>query len=171
MRSKGPNTSAVTLRAQRGTYPTPLLDWTYSPFVAAYFAFDHAKDYEKDSKVRIFILDGPSWNQSYEPVRSVSIRWHHFSIVEPIAVENERLVPQQALSSYATVDDIEGYIASKETEATKTFLQVIDLPASDRRVAMRDLAMMGVTAGSLFPGLDGACKELRERFCGPPHRE
>jgi len=23
---------------------------------------------------------------------------------------------------------------------------------------------MGITAGSLFPGLDGACEELRERF-------
>jgi hypothetical protein len=29
---------------------------------------------------------------------------------------------------------------------------------------MRELALMGITAGSLFPGLDGACEELRERL-------
>lgn len=29
---------------------------------------------------------------------------------------------------------------------------------------MRELAIMGVTAGSLFPGLDGACRSLAERW-------
>jgi hypothetical protein len=29
---------------------------------------------------------------------------------------------------------------------------------------MKELALMGITAGSLFPGLDGACEELRERL-------
>jgi hypothetical protein len=29
---------------------------------------------------------------------------------------------------------------------------------------MRELSTMGVTAGSLFPGPDGACDELKERF-------
>jgi hypothetical protein len=29
---------------------------------------------------------------------------------------------------------------------------------------MRELALMGITAGALFPGLDGSCEELRERL-------
>jgi hypothetical protein len=29
---------------------------------------------------------------------------------------------------------------------------------------MQELALMGITAGSLFPGLDGACLQLKERF-------
>jgi hypothetical protein len=61
------------------------------------------------------------------------------------------------------VDDIETYILSKET-AAKKYLQVVDLPLNERDAVMRELAMMGVTAGSLFPGLDGACEELKERF-------
>jgi len=28
---------------------------------------------------------------------------------------------------------------------------------------MRDLAFMGITAGSMFPGIDGVCEELREK--------
>src|SRR5271154_7570521 len=36
-------------------------------------------------------------------------------------------------------------------------MAAIDLPASARPQAMRDLAFMGITTASLFPGLDGAC--------------
>jgi hypothetical protein len=44
-----------------------------------------------------------------------------------------------------------------------TYLQAIDLPATDRQAVMQELAMMGVTAGALFPGIDGACESLREQ--------
>jgi hypothetical protein len=49
-------------------------------------------------------------------------------------------------------------------ERNKTYLRVIDLPVGERMLVMNELAYMGITAGSLFPGLDGACEELRERF-------
>jgi hypothetical protein len=41
----------------------------------------------------------------------------------------------------------------------QTYLQAIDLPVSDRSIVARDLATMGITAGSLLPGLDGACEQ------------
>jgi hypothetical protein len=153
---------------QHHGYPTPLLDWTYSPFVAAYFAYhrvsraDAAKAKPAD-KVRIFLFDAKEWRKIAQ-ILNVSVRWQHFSLVEPIAIENERLIPQQALSSFTTVDDIETYIATKEAEMSKGFLQVIDLPLSERDLVIRELTLMGVTAGSLFPGLDGTCEEMRERF-------
>ena len=46
----------------------------------------------------------------------------------------------------------------------KEFLRVIDLPLGDRNLVIRELTLMGVTAGSLFPGVEGTCEELRERF-------
>src|ERR1700732_12080 len=33
----------------------------------------------------------------------------------------------------------------------------------ERRNGVRDLRYMGITAGSFFPGLDGACEELKDR--------
>jgi hypothetical protein len=29
---------------------------------------------------------------------------------------------------------------------------------------MKDLYQMGITAGSMFPGLDGACEALKEQY-------
>ena len=82
-------------------------------------------------------------------------------MLEFIAINNERLIPQQSISTLTNVDDIETYIRSLETPELQ-YLHVIDLPVSERPHVMRELSMMGITAGSLFPGLDGACEELRE---------
>jgi hypothetical protein len=83
-----------------------------------------------------------------------------------LAIENQRPLPQQALSSVTNVDDIETYIRFRETERATGYLQVFDLPYAERESVLRELGMMGIAAGSLFPGLDGACEELRARFFG-----
>jgi hypothetical protein len=156
---------------QHHRYPTPLLDWTYSPFVAAYFAYHpitsaDAARASPDEKVRIFVFDKMQWCSDIPQIGNVWDRRPHFSIVEPVAIENERMVPQQALSSWSTIDDIEDYIDYVEKEKRKRYLQVIDLPVRDRDHVLRELRLMGITQGSLFPGLDGACEDLRDRFFG-----
>ena len=83
--------------------------------------------------------------------------------MEFISINNERMIPQQAVSSLTNLDDIESYI-SKLEGGTRQFLQVVDLPLKQRPIVMRELSAMGITAGSLFPGLDGMCEELKERF-------
>ena len=85
----------------------------------------------------------------------------HFSIFEFSAIENERMIPQEAASTVTNVDDIEEFIKSKEVDSP--YLRAIDLPIGERKKVVRDLGYMGITAGSLFPGLDGACEELKER--------
>ena len=86
----------------------------------------------------------------------------HFSISEFLAIENERMIPQQASSSVTNIDDIESYIRGRET-TEKVYLTAIDLPLKQRQVIVEELQYMGITAGSLFPGLDGACEELKQR--------
>jgi hypothetical protein len=48
-------------------------------------------------------------------------------------------------------------------ESHAVYLSAYDLPIIERNRVMSELSYMGITAGSLFPGLDGACEELRER--------
>jgi hypothetical protein len=154
--------------AQHHGYPTPLLDWTYSPYVGAFFAFRRVKNSEalaagEDDKVRIFVFDQTLWRNTFNQVMKLTPTRPHFSIMEFIAIDNERLIPQQSISTLTNVDDIEAYIRSRESESRR-YLNIIDLPLMERPRVMRELSMMGITAGSLFPGLDGACEELKERF-------
>jgi len=154
---------------QHHGYPTPVLDWTYSPFVAAFFAYRHVKESEaasahEDVKVRILMLDKAQWSKYIPQLNLLRPFREHFSVAEFIGIENVRLVPQQSVSTVTNVDDIESYIRAKENQVKQVYLRAIDLPWAERTNVMRELQMMGITAGSLFPGIDGACEELRERY-------
>ena len=148
-------------------YPTPLLDWTYSPYVAAFFAYrgisnKKAAHADPKDRVRIHVFDQEQWRADWNQLLQLLSAGPHLSIGEFLAIENERMIPQQAASTFTNVDDIESYILSREDD-DKKYLRAIDLPAHDRKLVIRELGVMGITAGSLFPGLDGACEELTER--------
>lgn len=153
--------------AQHHGYPTPLLDWTFSPYVAAFFAYRKLKNSEAraatEQKIRIFVFDQKAWKEKVPQFSTVTWSRPHFSILEFIPIDNLRVVPQQSISTLTTVDDIESHIKYSESP-DRQYLRVIDLPVSERHTVMRELSIMGITAGSLFPGLDGACEELKERF-------
>jgi hypothetical protein len=114
--------------------------------------------------VRIFIFDRKQWRTDFLQLSILSPALPHFSTLDALAIDNPRMVPQQGVSTISNVDDIESYIRSKEEVSGKQYLQVIDLPMSERRHALRELSFMGITAGSLFPGLDGACEQIKDRF-------
>jgi hypothetical protein len=152
---------------QHHGYPTPLLDWTYSPYVAAFFAYrgiprERVVGADSNAKVRITIFDQERWKTDLQQLLLLAAPFLNLSVGEFIAIENERMIPQQAASTLSSVDDIEAYIKSKESESKK-YLWAIDLPLVERDQVMHELNYMGITAGSLFPGLDGACEELTER--------
>jgi hypothetical protein len=146
---------------QHHGYPTPLLDWTHSPFIAAYFAF--RKKRADGEFARIFVLDQREWQKDIPRSQLITGALPHFSFLNPLAINNPRMVPQQALSTVANVDDIEEFVAFNEKNNKKTYLEVIDLPMSERPQIIQELSLMGITAGSMFPGLDGACEQLREK--------
>jgi hypothetical protein len=152
---------------QHHGYPTPLLDWTYSPYVAAFFAYrvisnKKAAAASANEKVRIHVFDQVQWRIDLNQILFLVAPRLHVSIGEFLAIENERMIPQQAASTITNVDDIESYIRSVQQNGKK-YLWAIDLPVNNRRQVVRDLSYRGITAGSLLPGLDGACEELKER--------
>jgi hypothetical protein len=151
--------------AQHHGYPTPILDWTQSPFVAAYFAFRDLRKSktEADRKVRILILDVQEWNK-LPRASTLMPGFLHMTMLEPLATDNPRALPQQSISSVTNIDDLEDYLSEMGRRSGKSFLTAVDLSASERQIVMRELALMGITAGSLFPGLDGACLQLKERY-------
>jgi len=155
---------ALLSLAQHHGYPTNLLDWTYSPYIAAFFAFQNLSTAMQSSdKVRVFVFDRTLWHTDWQTVFSINAASLELSVIELLAIENERAIPQQSVSMVTNADDIESYVLLNQATKDHVYLTAFDIPYSERSKAIRDLAYMGITAGSLFPGIGGICEELRQR--------
>ncbi|WP_433989540.1 hypothetical protein SuNHUV7_01240 (plasmid) [Pseudoseohaeicola sp. NH-UV-7] len=149
--------------AQHHGYPTPLLDWTYSPFVAAYFAFSGVVFGSSERVVRVFVFDQAAYRASLFQHENLTFVKPHFSIIDTLAIENERAIPQQGLLALTNVEDIERFVRAKESFSGQ-YLRAIDLPVSEAEKALNDLRLMGITKATLFPGIESICEELRNLY-------
>lgn len=158
---------ALLYLAQHYGYPTPLLDWTRSPYIAAYFAFSDIFESCPQSYVRIFIFDSYNWNIDHPPITDIGTTNLSLSVLELMAIHNNRAIPQQSVTLFSNVDDIQAFIKVAEEAKKKNYLTIVDLPLSERKIVLQELFQMGVTASSLFPGLQGVCKMLKEKYFWP----
>lgn len=96
------------------------------------------------------------------PIQSFLHPHFNLTVSELLAIDNDRMIPQQSVTTITNVDDIESYIALNETEEAQ-YIWAIDIPLSERSKVITEISYMGITAGSLFPGIDGICEDLKEK--------
>lgn len=152
---------------QHHGYPTPLIDWTFSPFVAAFFAFQSVTP-DQTARPRIFIFDQEAWNARYGRMAfTADAARAQVIVLESISFGNPRASPQQALSTVVNVADVESFVAKQERSDGAEYLTACDLSPAEQPKIMRELELMGITYGSLFPGLDGICRDMKDRLFDP----
>lgn len=152
--------------AQHHGYPTPLLDWAESAYIAAYFAF-RGRACQGDERCRVFALNIDDMQHDVGSQEgALEVPCLNLHAVRAAARDHDRALPQQSVFMLSSVAEIEVFIAAAEERTSKRYLTKIDLPKAAGKAAVAELRMMGITEVSLFPGLDGICGELRQRFFG-----
>lgn len=141
---------------------TPLLDWTRSPFAAAYFAFEELTSDRDDYRV-VYALDqdavlqkndellnGPSMERGRLPI---------IEFIDPMSDENQRLVNQGGLFTRAPIGTpVEGWVAHFFENSSDPVLLRIEIPGADRLACLRALNRMNISHLSLFPDLSGSSR-------------
>jgi hypothetical protein len=132
---------------------TPLLDWTESPFVAAYFAFCGNKAHTKERVVYALNRDIERWYRS---------NTHEYFIEFPpiTSHENVRFLAQGGVFTKALEgEDVKTRIQKcyhEKNHANRIILVEILIPDSCREEGLRDLNWMNINHASLFPDIYGA---------------
>lgn len=148
-------------------FPTPLLDWTLSPYMAAYFAFREVDEkHPLSDNIKIYIFDHAEWAKSFQqPLNLRDTTGKYVSIIRPYAKNNPRIIAQQGIFTVTNVDDMEQHIIANS--AKKTFLYTVELSVKEKPHVMRELNLMGINEMTLFPGLGGVCRSLKNQFFSP----
>ncbi len=144
---------------------TPYLDWTDSPFVAAYFAYyDEIFTNMSDEEPRVAIFglyEQEVKNKSEEIMQSASKdqeRRLTVSIDRPICDDNERLISQSALFTRGPLlSDIKTWVENNFTDRQDIPVLIkCTIPYKDREPCLRALNLMNINHATLFPDLGGA---------------
>ncbi|BDB29513.1 FRG domain-containing protein (plasmid) [Cupriavidus sp. P-10] len=162
--------------AQHQGLPTPLLDWTQSPYIAAWFALSDSLNLppplppNAPGYVRVYALttafrDAFAW----DPAPPLDALHPFAAFVNFSARDNPRLYAQQGRFVMTNIGDLESYLLQMQSVPNgfvqgKTLLVAADIPRSVAPQALKDLALMGVTAATMFPGLEGACRMLKQQM-------
>jgi hypothetical protein len=140
-------------------YPSPLLDWTYSPFIAAYFAFRELTN--KSDSVAIYQLSAGAqvWANSWDPSRITPEK----PIICPIATasrKNKRHYLQQSVYTIC-LQKLDGdisfashqnpkIIALDNNNTTGATIKKYIIPTKERMIVLQGLEAHNINAYSLM---------------------
>jgi hypothetical protein len=149
--------------AQHYGMPTRLIDWSMSPYIAAFMAF-----YSALAEARC----GPGqrvaiWQLNLDRFRILTnCEDRQFEIVKSRRLENDRVWRQSGLFIEAVGDaaELDAYLENQVADGEDFGLIQWTIPSSYAAAALNDLILMGVTPATVYPDRDGASKYVRLRM-------
>ena len=141
--------------------PSPLLDWTASPYVAAFFAFDSPPREAKRVCVYALLQDTVQGGSSDA----------HFFVVGPYIQSHPRHLLQQCRYSMCVANDLANHdylfrphdSGLDDASGSEGELFKITIPSEERLAALKHLELMNINAFSLFGSDDSLIHTVARR--------
>lgn len=149
--TQGWDEDALELLARHHGLPSAILDWTTSPYIAAFFAMSDPGA-AKSENVSIWILDRRTFVAEDHP---------NIDLIDDaeVLIANARAVEQQAvflrILDVTAIHDLKAELGSS--------LRKLIIPTKERDRALRELYTMGICDRGLFRDLDGAARTAKAR--------
>jgi len=125
---------------------SPLLDFSSSPFLAAYFAFEE-KENESEHRT-IWMLAAVAIDNYVD---------EKLTMYRPLSDITPRLISQDGLFvKFNENQDLESIIKSTKKPDDKIYLYKVLIPSKDRKAFLKSLNRMNINHKTLFPDLHGA---------------
>lgn len=147
------NYSIDQIRAigQHFNLPTRLLDWSYSIYIAAFFAFSDTRESQDDVAIWALDMSHEAWNAYDVKIQTDRIQ------------ENYRQLHQQGIftynnSMYLTLEDYLEHLYSQRGKTGEALYKIL-LPITERSNVMYDIDMMGINYTYVYMDMEACAKE------------
>jgi len=135
---------------------TPLVDWSESPFVCLYFAFE--EEYKSTSKYRSVYAISQGFINNIKKDKISNKITNYIEVVKPKNGDNGRLVNQRGLFlSMPVNEDLESYAKNNivDPNIDDMYLLKFLIPDVDREMILKYLNRMNINKLTLYPDLIG----------------
>jgi len=140
--------------AQHHGVPTRLLDFTYDPLVAAFFAAENPPR----EAARIAV-----WSVDLDAVRALNPACHGIEVVTVSKAQNKNLAAQRGLFLLDRSGNLWKNELLHRSSGYRDIVRKYCLPASEGTNLLTLLSRLGVDRAHLMPSFDGVVRELEAR--------
>lgn len=156
---------SIVAIAQHHGVPTRLLDWSYSPLVAAYFsAASSMAEKTRPERFSVFALLVDAKNGPCKELLTTMRERRLFpDLINVPRAGNPNLHAQQGLFTHSRVSDLFTQVGQAPNPVPGSqWLFKFTLPGQYAEEVLQHMDRLGCNAATLFPGFDGAAKAVLE---------